>query len=208
MTATHAKERIALRYWLLGREWYRALDAFDYAETFHTGLRKDGITPEFNHQIQIAQYLTTLAPHLLHPEDTITVALLHDVCEDYDVEFTDIATHFGHRVCDATRAMTKTHKGVDRNPDEVKNAQAACPIASIVKGADRIHNQSTMVGVFGTAKINAYVTETEDYILPMLKTARRRFASQDSAYQNARLVLRTQNRTLRHFATSDEPTAA
>lgn len=200
MTATHTKERIALRYWLLGREWFKAAEAFEFAEGHHNGFRKDGITPEFNHQIQIANYLTSLTPHLLHPEATLTVALLHDVCEDYAVNFSEIASLFGQQVADATHAMTKVHKGIKRHPDEVKAEQENCPIASVVKGADRIHNQSTMVGVFGPAKIAAYIDETETYILPMLKVARRRFPSQDGAYQNERLVLRTQNSTLRHFA--------
>lgn len=200
MTTSHAKERIALRYWLLGREWFTAAEAFEFAEGYHCGLRKDGITPEFSHQISIANYLTTLTPHLLHPEATIAVALLHDVCEDYDVEFTEITAQFGNQIGDATHAMTKVHKGIKRHPDEVRAEQGRCPIASVVKGADRIHNQSTMVGVFGAAKIHEYVAETDTMILPMLKTARRAFPSQTGAYQNERLVLRTQNATLRHFA--------
>lgn len=202
MTATHAKERIALRHWLLGREWYTAAEAMTYAEGFHNGLRKDGVTPEFNHQIQIALYLTSLTPHLRYPEATITTAFLHDVCEDYDVEFSEITALFGAQVGEATHALTKVHKGAKRTPEDVMAAQESCPIASVVKGADRIHNQSTLAGVFGNTKILGYVTETEDFILPMLKTARRAFASQDGAYQNERVVLRTQNSTLRHFASA------
>ena len=202
MTATHAKERIALRSWLLGRGWYQAVEAFTYAESHHTGMRKDGVTPEFNHQVQIALYLTTLTPSLLFPEETVTVGFLHDVPEDYDVEFAEIARRFGTQVADATQALTKVHKGIKRNPDEVKAAQQECPIASIVKGADRIHNQSTAAGVFSPTKIAEYVEETETMILPMLKVARRTFPSQDLAYQNARTVLLTQNQTLSHLAAS------
>lgn len=204
MTTSHAKERIALRHWLLGRGWYQAVEAMTYAEGHHNGLRKDGVTPEFSHQVSICLYLATLAPHLLHPEATITTGFLHDVCEDYDVEFAEIERLFGAQVADATHAMTKVHKGIKRHPDEVKAAQEKCPIASVVKGADRIHNQSTMAGVFGPEKIGLYLAETEEYILPMLKTARRRFPQQDGAYQNERVVLRTQNGILRHFA---EPAA-
>lgn len=200
MTATHTKERIALRHWLLGREYYKAAEAMTYAEGFHDGLRKDGVTPEFNHQIRIALYVMTLTPHLMHPEATLTTVFLHDVCEDYDVEFSEITRRFGQQVGDATHAMTKIHKGIKRSAEEVKAEQQACPIASIVKGADRIHNQSTMAGVFGAEKIREYLTETEEFILPMLKVARRAFPSQDGAYQNARVVLNTQNDTLRHFA--------
>lgn len=202
MSAIHTKERIALRHWLLGRGWHKAAEAFSYAEGFHNGLRKDGVTPEFSHQVSIGLYLTTLTPHLLYPEETITVGLLHDVCEDYDVEFSEITSIFGQQVSEANHAMTKEHKGIKRDAHEVKAAQESCPIASVVKGADRIHNQSTMAGVFGPEKITAYITETETFILPMLKVARRSFPSQDGAYQNERVVLRTQNATLRHLGTS------
>lgn len=202
MTATHAKERIALRHLFLGRGWYQAAEAMTYAETFHDGLRKDGITPEFNHQVQIGLYLYTLVPHLLHPEATLVTTLIHDVPEDYDVDFSEIEGLFGAQVADSTHAMTKVHKGIKRNPEEVAAAQAACPIASVVKGADRIHNQSTMAGVFSAEKIVDYIDETETFILPMLKKARRKFPVQDGAYQNERLVLRTQNTTYRHFATA------
>lgn len=201
-TASHIKERIALRSWLLGREWYSAVEAFEYAEGHHNGIRKDGVTPEFSHQVSIALHCTTLVPHLLHPQATIICALLHDVCEDYEVEFHEIERLFGAQVADSVHAMTKVHKGVKRNPDEVKVAQENNPIASIVKGCDRVHNQSTMVGVFGPDKIQGYVVETETFIIPMLKVARRRYPSQDGAYQNVRLVLRTQNDMLRHFGSA------
>lgn len=200
MTATFAKERIALRHWLLGREFYKAAEAMTYAEGHHDGLRKDGVTPEFSHQVSIALYVSTLTPHLLHPEATLTTVFLHDVCEDYDVEFAEIEDQFGAQVAEATHAMTKVYKGAKRDPHEVKAAQEKCPIASVVKGADRIHNQSTMVGVFSAAKISEYLSETSEYILPMLKVARRTFPSQDGAYQNERVVLLTQNATLKHFS--------
>lgn len=190
--ASFTRQRIALRSWLLGRSWFDAVRAMDYAERFHTGLRKDGITPEFSHQVQIALYLTTLTPHLRHPQETITVALLHDICEDYDVEFADILARFGSLVADSTRAMTKQHKGIRRDPHEVAAEQAADVVASVVKGADRIHNQSTLLGVFTPDKISEYLDETRVHILPMLKTARRVFPEQDGAYQNVRTILVSQ----------------
>jgi (p)ppGpp synthase/HD superfamily hydrolase len=200
MTATHAKERIALRHLLLGRGWYQAAEAMEFAEEKHPGLRKDGVTPSYNHQVQIGLYVWTLTPHLLFPEATLTTVFLHDTCEDTDTTIEEIESRFGGQVAAATWAMTKAYQDVKRAPEEVKRGQENDPIASVVKGADRIHNQSTMAGVFTAAKIGEYLTETSDYILPMLKTARRKYPSQDGAYQNERVVLRTQAATLRHFA--------
>ncbi len=184
--ASYGRQRIALRSWLLGRGWTNAVRAMTFAESYHSGLRKDGITPEFAHQVHIALGVTTLVPHLLFQEETVVAAFLHDVCEDYDVEFDVIEAKFGKLVCDAVRALTKEHKGIKRDAAEVAAAQAACPIASVVKGLDRNHNQATLVGVFTDAKIGAYLDETRTFILPMLKTARRTCPEQDGAYQNIR----------------------
>lgn len=200
MTATHTKERIALRHWLLGREWYQAATALEFAEPLHPGFRKDGVTPNFNHQTQIALHVSTLAPHLMFPEATLIVALLHDTCEDTDTSIEEIESLFGGQVAQAVWAMTKVYRGVKRDPHDVKREQENCPIASVDKGADRVHNQSTAAGVFSNTKIIEYVDESENFILPMLKNARRKFPSQDGAYQNLRVVLRTQNTTLRYFA--------
>lgn len=187
--ASYQRQRIALRSWLLGRGWTNAVRAMTFAESYHCHLRKDGVTPEFAHQVHIALNVTTLVPHLLHQEETVIVAFLHDVCEDYDVEFDVIEAKFGKLVADAVRALTKEHKGVKRDPHEVAATQAACPIASVVKGLDRNHNQATLVGVFTHSKIASYLDETRTFILPMLKTARRSCPEQDGAYQNIRVNL-------------------
>lgn len=200
MTASFTKERIALRHYLLGRGWYNAAEAMTFAEGHHNGLRKDGVTPEFSHQVSIALLTWTLTPHLLFPEESITVALLHDVCEDYGVSVSEIDGLFGGRVAESTWAMTKVFRGVKRAAEEVKAAQEKDAIASIIKPLDRIHNQSTAVGVFSATKINEYVDETENWILPMVKVARRTFPSQDGAYQNAKTILKIQNTTLRAVA--------
>lgn len=47
---------IAMRYWLIGvskndKQYEPALEALEYAKHIHIGLRKDGKTPEFQHQI-------------------------------------------------------------------------------------------------------------------------------------------------------------
>jgi len=51
MTDIYTKQFIAMRYWLLGRNYLLALDALEYAAKLHTGTRKDGRTQEYFHQI-------------------------------------------------------------------------------------------------------------------------------------------------------------
>lgn len=186
-----AKQRVALRYWLLGRGFHRAADAMSYAEAYHQGSRRGG-APEFSHQIAIASHVRTYAPSLRHAEETIVAALLHDVREDYGVGDDEIRARFGDRVADAVDALTKEFRGIRREEAVVFAAIGADPIASVVKGADRVHNQSTLAGVFRPEKVAEYVAETREWILPMLRRARRDFSDQEPVYEGIGLVLRTQ----------------
>ena len=70
MNQDFIKTRIAIRYWQLGKEFHTALRAMNFAEQYHTGLRKDGITPEFQHQISQANFARTLITNFLYPEKT------------------------------------------------------------------------------------------------------------------------------------------
>lgn len=199
-----AKRRVALRYWLLGAGYHQALDALDLAEGYHNGTRKDGVTPEFAHQIAIAHYLRTLAPHLLHPEETLTAGLLHDVREDYGVGDDELRVRFGDTVADAVDAMTKTFRGDDRDEDDVFARIAASPVASVAKAADRIHNLQTMLGVFTHEKMTSYADETEQRFLPMIREARGRFSRQEPAYENCKSFLTAQVEFVRAVVASQD----
>ena len=186
------KKIITLRYWLLGRDYHVALAALEFAAKFHTGLRKNGHTPEFDHQVTIALYIRTLVDLLNFPEETLAAVFLHDVCEDHDVGFDEIETQFNRHIRDAVICLTKIHRGV-KVPSEIYFSKIAKDqIASIVKGADRMHNMQTMSNVFSDDKQLSYIQETFDFILPMLKEARRAFTKQEPVYENIKLVLLTQ----------------
>lgn len=206
------KQHIALRYWLLGAGYTRALRAMEFAQRYHNGTRKDG-APEFSHQIAIASFVRTL-PGLIYTEDTLATVMLHDTVEDFGVSVDQIRDLFGDRVAEATWAVTKKmpviHAGqkvgkVERDEDELYAEMANDPIASIVKPADRMHNQSTMVGAFGLEKRASYVDFTDRLILPMMKIARRRHPEQEPAYMILQAALLTQARIVRGL---DQPLAA
>lgn len=187
----HKKLRSSLRYYLHGREFYNALRAMNFAEDYHDGTRKDGITPEFDHQVRIANYVRTL-PNLTFPEETIATVFLHDVPEDYDVEHEEIARLFGNEVSVATKLMTKFHHGSWVQPERYFNEMAKNPISSIAKGGDRVHNIQSMLGVFDANKQVEYMNEVRIFFLPMLKTARRNFPEQEAAYENIKHMLESQ----------------
>ena len=191
------KREISLRYYLQGAGFFQALEAMEFAQRYHTGFRKDGITPEFDHQISIAHYVRTMRAQLVHAEDTISVVFLHDVREDYGVSDEEIRERFGDRVARAVDAMTKTFRGQVRSEQLVFEQIAADPIASVAKGADRIHNLNSMVGVFHKDKQLSYVVEAEEYFLPMLKTARRLHVRQEAVYENLKHILVSQINLLR-----------
>ncbi len=192
------KRMIALRFWLQGRGYHRALRAMDYNRRMFNGLRKDGITPEFDHHVCQAQFMRTLLPFLLHPEETLTAIFFHDTPEDMGVSFDEIINFFpndlafGTQVSNATRRVTKKMRNVKMEAGPLFQSMSECPIASLVKGGDRIHNLQSMVGVFSLEKQRRYLDETQEYILPMLKTAEQNFPEQEPAYKNIRTFLKAQ----------------
>jgi (p)ppGpp synthase/HD superfamily hydrolase len=178
---------------LEGAQFWKALEAMELGLRKHPGVRKDKVTPEFQHQISQAAYATTLLAYLMYPEDTLTTIFLHDIVEDTDVKIEEILERFGPRVATAVELMTNQYPGGVKKPTvDYYKAMILNPIASFAKGCDRMHNHQSMNGVFDAAKQVKYITETRDHILPMLKHARREFPSQTPAYQNVKSVLQVQ----------------
>lgn len=187
----HDKVRIAIKYWLHGKGYSNAVRAMETAAEYHIGLRKDKNTPEFHHQVCIASYVRTL-PTLLYPEDTLCTAFLHDVVEDYNVDLGRIEAKFGKVVRESVSLMSKKVNGYVANPKNYYMNMRVSPIASIVKGADRMHNFQTMPGVFTPDKQRQYIQECTDFILPMLKAAKKNFPEQEPAYESIKHVLLSQ----------------
>lgn len=196
----HTKQLAVMRGWLEGRGFFQTARALEMVRNLEQGTRKDGETPKFHHQLSVARLLSTLLPHFLFAEDTLTAAFLHDVLEDHPQWSKDaIEKEFGARVAKAVWTLSKK-AGAKRTDgrDFVKHQGyyfddiAACPIASLVKLADRAHNVQTMQGVFSPDKQAAYIAEVENLFFPLVRTARRNFPSQYPAYENLKIILRIQ----------------
>jgi (p)ppGpp synthase/HD superfamily hydrolase len=192
MIDKHQKSQIALRHYLLGKGYYKACRALEWVERYHTGTRKDGVTPEKVHPISVTLYLTTLESGLLYPEETYAVGLMHDIREDCGVSDDAIRSEFGALIADGCEAVSKKINGVRKSDEFYFDALGKSAIGSVVKGGDRINNKQTMVGVFTVEKQREYIEETRRFILPMLKAARHRFPEQFASYQNEKLVLESQ----------------
>lgn len=187
------KKLLVLRYWLQGKEWFKALEALELGLSIHTGLRKDGKTREFEHQVVQALYAKTLVDQLLYPEETIITIILHDSPEDYDwVTYDMLEKKFGKFVADAIFRMAKKTNGIVKSEEKYFGDIAQCPICSFAKPVDRFHNLLSMDGVFSLSKQKEYIEETEKKILPLAKKGRRLFPSQEPAFENIKLVINQQ----------------
>lgn len=186
----YEKLTIAARYYLLGKGMLLAADAMEQGRKIHNGYRKDGVTPEFQHQLQIFHYLRTLEQALMYPEDTYIAAFLHDSTEDYPhvTKQFILSRNYSERAADAIFLLDKNGRTMEGYMHNLKQ----CPVASIVKCADRAHNMSTMTSVFTPEKQQRYMTEVETLFMPMIKECRRAFPMQENAYENVKHVLNIQ----------------
>lgn len=189
------KIKLNLRSWLQGRaeadpEYFVALEAFDFVERLTAGeFRKNGKDPEFSHMLQVAQLARTYARYLLRPAQTIAAAILHDIMEDKGVAMKKMVELFGQEIADVVWRLTKKFRGVVKPMEVYFREIAKCPIASVIKGLDRITNVRTMLDVFKLSKQKSYAQEVVDLFLPMLKAARRRFPQQEALYENIKMIL-------------------
>lgn len=198
----------ALRGYLRGAKYNMALEALEYARKFHCGERKNG-DHEFHHQVTIGFHVIDL-PGLLYPEETVAAVMLHDTIEDYGAHHEEIIQRrFGPRVHSGVMSVTKkipVYVGdkkvhvIERDEDELFAALAEEPIGSIVKPADRGHNQRTMGGVFTPGKQLGYVDFTEQRIIPMMNQARKNFPQQYQAYMLLQDKLESQIALVRSWA--------
>lgn len=198
VSGSFSKLLISMEYFLLGLIVYDAsyivaYQALLYASDIHIGFRKDGKTPEFQHQLEIAHLIRTMLSNLLYPAETLAAVFLHDTPEDYDVSRAEIGRRFGPRVAQATMLLNKYDEQGNAKPlDEYYAALAYDPIASVAKPGDNGHNQSTMGGVFSYKKQFEYSLNIKTRSWDMMKVARRLWPEQEVVYENLKFLLRVQ----------------
>jgi (p)ppGpp synthase/HD superfamily hydrolase len=196
-TPYFTKRRIALTHFLAGRGYTTALKAMAFAERFHQGVRKDKVTPEFQHLLEVALHVVTLRD-LKDEEGTIAAALLHDVQEDYGVPEEELTGLFGKEIALSVGRLNKFANGVEKSKEAYFLAIANDHRASIAKGCDRVHNFQSMPKVFSLEKQKSYLQEGVERFMPMLKLAAQQFPEQFLAYQNIRHHMKSQISLIQH----------
>lgn len=186
-TVDYDKLKITIRYWLLGKSendsrYYSTINAFNVAMKYHNGYRKDNVTHEFYHQLNMVSYLRTLVTYFDNAPDVLSLALLHDTYEDYPESHYELHQKFPW-LMDKLKLISKIEDNKKLSNEEYYGNMIQCPETVAVKVVDRIHNLSTMEGVFSETKIQSYISEVHEFFLPMIKTSRRNYPELEPVFE-------------------------
>ena len=207
MADKFSKLYIALKFRLHGMGFFKALVALEKGRDIHSGFRKDGKTPEYQHQLEIALFVLTLKD-VQDLEGAIICALLHDTLEDYPTAVSEawIITQFGNDILKSLHYLDK-HRW--ENYDVYFANLAEDMNGSLVKLCDRINNfQSMNRGKFTIEKQKKYAEEVKKYFLVMAKKARKMFPRQMDAYYNTEVMLKNQYELIQLFIEASEKKVA
>lgn len=133
----------------------------------HDGMFRKGEPPlpYVVHPLMMARHAIALG---FMEDDLLSVALLHDVCEDCDVPVEDLPVNEAtkHSVALLTK-KENFDKAVDNRP--YYDAIAGDRMASIVKILDRCNNISSMSNGFSQKKMQRYAKETTTYLYELIE---------------------------------------
>ena len=155
----------------------QAQSALEYAWDKHDGATRMNGQPFIIHPLFVAKYGIAIGAD---SEDQICIALLHDVCEDCNINPDDLP--FNDTVKNGVRSLTFVYDyGPDDTEDEkqlkkiVRKGETYArlienPIALICKCIDRYHNLTT-VEELPEKNIIKNVLETHRFLLPVVYNA-------------------------------------
>lgn len=162
-----------LKGYLHGANLTESLRALSFARECHMGqLRKSG-EAYVTHPLTMACNAVSMGNR---DDVLIATILLHDVCEDCGVDIAELP------VCEEVRKNVDllTFRIMENETKEDAKKRYFDHLldsreATLAKLIDRCHNVSTMAGTFTLEKTKAYIEETREYILPLLKVAKSTF---------------------------------
>ena len=162
-----------LRGYASGAEMKDTLKALSYAREKHAGqLRKSG-EPYIVHPLMMACNAVAMG---IRDDTVVATILLHDVCEDCGVSLAELP------VSDAVRRGVDlmTFRIMDGETREIAknryyNMLLQSREAALTKLIDRCHNVSSMAGTFSVEKLKAYIEETRQYVLPLLRKIKNQY---------------------------------
>lgn len=137
--------------------------AYVRAAELHDGARRDSGEPYITHPLHVALILA----HLGLDVETLAAALLHDVLEDTDTSYDELAEEFGPQIADLVEGVTKLSKVSTTSPGapDAANIQKIYLAMSkdlrviFIKLADRLHNLRTLAARQDSASRQRTATE-------------------------------------------------
>jgi len=190
----YEKDLSTLRKHLLGAEYRHAVKALEYAPQYHTGFRKDGVTPSFHHQIKIAfsayDDRAIIKQAGLKVDDVIAAAILHDTYEDNQptLRVDDLASRFGPKIARLVLQLSKVRNGITIPTDQYYQELLDYPEALIVKLYDRRNNVEGMLAL-SPKKLADYILETR-HLIEVSKLAIVRYPELEGLIQHSRSQLK------------------
>lgn len=159
-----------LRGYATGANMVQTRRALSFAREKHAGqMRKSG-EPYIVHPLTMACNALSIG---IREDRVIATILLHDVCEDCGVPLSELPVD--DIVRHAVDLLTfRIMEGETKQSAQTRyyNMILQCREATLTKLVDRCHNVSSMAGTFSEEKLLAYIDETRQYILPLLRNAK------------------------------------
>lgn len=143
------------------------MEAYLYASDKHKSQKRSGTDiPYFNHCLNVREFVLQFIEQQPNGAyDKVfaeNVALLHDVLEDTNATFGEIAKKFGSEIADAVKALTK-NKQLDEDQqllDSLQRIAKQRKEVALVKMADRIDNLSALNPVWDKDRAIWYVNQS------------------------------------------------
>lgn len=154
--------------------------AYYLSRKAHFSQTRDEGTPYFDHPLRVAEILVTEVRLNLSPEqrkftleELICIALMHDVLEETNIGYADLAARFGDKIAMGVQELTKLEKSMfpfeDIKKIYLRNIMEGGKELVLIKLCDRLDNLR-FVKNSSFQKIISYAEETGKYFLPLAKT--------------------------------------
>lgn len=132
----------------------------------HKDEKRDDGSDYSSHPLDTCRILLNFG---IRNDRTLAGAILHDAKESNQITEEELEIEYDAELAEIVDNQTK-RKG---EPLEKYYARVASKVESVLgKGADRLSNLGTAVGVYSIPRLSRYSKETKKYILPMIEEAR------------------------------------